>query len=72
VVTGDLVEFDIKPASGYSLPDLVKLLNRGFENYFFPIQFNVPALCPEEFGNVFERAGFEPKELSKWQMRLTL
>ena len=37
------MEFDIKPASDYPLTDLVKLLNRGFENYFVPIQLNVPA-----------------------------
>ena len=36
------MEFDIKPASDYPLPDLVELLNRGFENYFIPIQFNDP------------------------------
>jgi GNAT superfamily N-acetyltransferase len=29
-----------KPASNYYLPDLVELLNRSFENYFVPIQFN--------------------------------
>jgi ribosomal protein S18 acetylase RimI-like enzyme len=37
------MHFDIKPASAYPLTDLVRLLNRGFENYFVPIQFNVPA-----------------------------
>src|SRR3989304_2765531 len=37
------MEFDIKPASAYPLPDLVELLNHGFENYFVPVQFNVPA-----------------------------
>ncbi len=31
-----------------------------------------PALFPEEFGKVFERAGFEKEELSQWQMRLPL
>jgi len=36
------VDFDIKPASDYHLDDLVKLLNCGFEDYFVPIQFNVP------------------------------
>ena len=34
--------------------------------------WHVPALCPEEFGNVFERAGFEKETLSQWQMRLGL
>lgn len=28
-------------ASNYSLPDLVEFLNRGFEDYFVPIQFNI-------------------------------
>jgi len=37
------MEFDTKPASDYPLAELVKLLNRGFENYFVPIQLNVPA-----------------------------
>lgn len=34
------MNFDSVPASSYSLPDLVKFLNRGFEAYFVPIQFN--------------------------------
>lgn len=34
------MELDLRPASDYPLPDLVALLNRGFENYFIPIQFN--------------------------------
>ncbi|HEX6270633.1 MAG TPA: GNAT family N-acetyltransferase [Anaerolineales bacterium] len=38
------MEFDLRSASDYRLPDLVKLMNRGFENYFIPIQFNVSAL----------------------------
>jgi len=37
------MDFNVKPASDYLLTDLVKLLNRGFENYFVPIQFN--AVC---------------------------
>jgi ribosomal protein S18 acetylase RimI-like enzyme len=37
------MDFDIEPASDYPLPDLVELLNRGFESYFVPIQFNVSA-----------------------------
>lgn len=35
------MDFDTKPASDYPLPDLVQYLNRCFENYFIPIQFNV-------------------------------
>lgn len=34
------MNFDSAPASNYPLPDLVKFLNRGFEAYFVPIQFN--------------------------------
>lgn len=34
--------------------------------------WHVPALCPEEFGKVFERAGFEKEKLSQWQMKLRL
>src|SRR5688572_18155897 len=32
------------PASSYSIPDLVNVLNRGFEEYFVPIQFNMSTL----------------------------
>ena len=34
--------------------------------------WHVPAIFPEEFGKVFERAGFEKGELSQWQMRLVV
>lgn len=34
--------------------------------------WHVPALCPEEFGSIFERAGFEKETLSQWQMKLVL
>jgi GNAT superfamily N-acetyltransferase len=34
--------------------------------------WHVPAVFPEEFARVFERAGFEQDKLSQWQMRLTL
>jgi GNAT superfamily N-acetyltransferase len=34
--------------------------------------WHVPALCPEEFGRVFEQAGFEKEKLSQWQMKLRL
>jgi GNAT superfamily N-acetyltransferase len=37
------MRFDVQPASDSPLPDLVELLNRGFENYLVPIQFSVPA-----------------------------
>jgi ribosomal protein S18 acetylase RimI-like enzyme len=35
------MNFDTVPASNFPLPDLVKFLNQGFENYFVPIQFNI-------------------------------
>jgi ribosomal protein S18 acetylase RimI-like enzyme len=34
--------------------------------------WHVPAVFPEEFGKVFERAGFEKEKLSQWQMKLSL
>ncbi|MBN2117868.1 MAG: GNAT family N-acetyltransferase [Anaerolineales bacterium] len=34
--------------------------------------WHAPAIFPEEFGKVFERADFEREELSQWQMRLVL
>jgi ribosomal protein S18 acetylase RimI-like enzyme len=34
--------------------------------------WHIPALCPEEFGNVFANAGFERETLSQWQMKLSL
>ncbi|HLO32269.1 MAG TPA: N-acetyltransferase [Anaerolineales bacterium] len=37
------MDLDIVSASNYPVPDLVKFLNRGFEEYFVPIQFNTAA-----------------------------
>ena len=34
--------------------------------------WHVPAIWPEEFGVIFERAGFQREDLSQWQMRLRL
>ena len=34
--------------------------------------WHVPAIFPEEFGNIFERAGFEREDISQWQMKLLL
>ncbi len=48
-----------------------RILRRVVENWTGKT-WHVPALCPEEFGKVFERAGFEKEELSQWQMRLGL
>lgn len=33
--------FNTRSAIGYPLPELIETLNRGFENYFVPIQFNI-------------------------------
>ncbi len=37
------MDFDTKPASDYPIPDLVEILNRGFEGYFVPIAFDLTA-----------------------------
>jgi GNAT superfamily N-acetyltransferase len=34
--------------------------------------WHIPAIFPEEFGNIFEMAGFEREDISQWQMRLVL
>ncbi|HSG45042.1 MAG TPA: N-acetyltransferase [Anaerolineales bacterium] len=34
--------------------------------------WHVPAIGPEEFGILFERAGFQREKLSQWQMKLRL
>lgn len=34
--------------------------------------WHVPAIYPEEIGDVFEKAGFEKEQLSQWQMKLSL
>lgn len=49
----------------------VEMLKRATGNYAGKT-WHVPALCPEEFGKVFERAGFEKEKLSQWQMKLSL
>ncbi len=36
------MDFDTVPASNFPLPDLVKLLNQGFEGYFVPIRIDMP------------------------------
>jgi ribosomal protein S18 acetylase RimI-like enzyme len=46
------MDFDIAPASNYSLPDLVKLLNRGFEDYFISIRFTT-----DMFSNMLRKDG---------------
>jgi hypothetical protein len=34
--------------------------------------WHVPAIWPEQFGVIFESAGFKREDLSQWQMRLSL
>ncbi len=34
--------------------------------------WHVPALLPEEFGKIYERADFVREQLSQWQMKITL
>lgn len=36
------MKLDLKPASDHPLPDLVQILNRGFEGYIVPIHLNLP------------------------------
>ena len=36
------MDFDTVPASNFPLPDLIKLLNQGFEGYFVPIRIDMP------------------------------
>jgi len=57
------------PARGNRLG--TEILRRVIENWAGKT-WHVPALCPEEFGKVFDRAGFEKEKLSQWQMRLVL
>jgi ribosomal protein S18 acetylase RimI-like enzyme len=48
------MDFESVPASRYSLPDLVKLLNRGFEEYFIPIHFS-----QDMFSNMLRKDGID-------------
>lgn len=48
------MDFDSLPASNYSLPDLVQFVNRGFEAYFVPIEFNLAA-----FLNMLRKDGID-------------
>lgn len=48
------MEFVTVPASNYSLSDLVKVLNRGFEEYFIPIHFSI-----DMFSNMLRKDGID-------------
>ncbi len=48
------MDFDTVPASNYPLPNLVKFLNKGFESYFVPIQFDTVA-----FLNMLRKDGID-------------
>lgn len=49
----------------------VNILKRVIKHHSEKI-WRVPAIWPEEFGILFERAGFQREKLSQWQMRLLL
>lgn len=49
----------------------IDMLKNVMANYPGKI-WHVPAIFPEEFGNIFEGAGFVREEISQWQMRLVL
>lgn len=48
------MNFETAPASNYLLPELVTILNRGFEEYFVPVQFNLTT-----FTNMLRRDGID-------------
>ena len=48
------MDFDTVPASNYPLPNLVNFLNKGFESYFVPIQFDTVA-----FLNMLRKDGID-------------
>jgi len=48
------MDFDTKPASDYPVPDLVEILNRGFEGYFVPIAFDLTS-----FLNMMRKDGID-------------
>ena len=48
------MNFETSPVLNYSLPDLVTILNRGFEEYFGPIQFNMTT-----FTNLLRKDGID-------------
>jgi GNAT superfamily N-acetyltransferase len=49
----------------------VEMLKRVMAHHSGKI-WHVPAIWPEEFGFLFERAGFQKEKISQWQMRLNL
>ena len=48
------MDFDTAPASNYPMPDLVRFLNRGFEGYLVPIQFDT-----DTFLNMLRKDGID-------------
>jgi ribosomal protein S18 acetylase RimI-like enzyme len=48
------MDFETVPASNFSLSELVKLLNRGFEEYFIPIHFSI-----DMFSNMIRKDGID-------------
>jgi ribosomal protein S18 acetylase RimI-like enzyme len=50
----DAMDFEIESASSFPLPDLVKILNQGFEGYFIPIQIEIV-----DFLNMLRKDGID-------------
>ena len=48
------MNFDTAPTSNYPLPDLVDILNRGFEDYYVPVQFSMST-----FTNMLRKDGID-------------
>jgi ribosomal protein S18 acetylase RimI-like enzyme len=48
------MDFETKSASDYPLPDLVQILNRGFESYFVPITLQL-----NDFLNMVRKDGID-------------
>jgi len=48
--------------------DLIEIMMANYPGKIW----HVSAIWPEEFGVIFERAGFQREEISQWQMRLEL
>lgn len=48
------MDFSTVPAANYALPDLIKFLNQGFEDYFVPVHFNTAT-----FVNMLRKDGID-------------
>lgn len=66
------MDFDTVPASNYSLPDLTKFLNRGFEGYFVPIQFNTSSFLSMVRKDGIDLAASRVLVVNNWPSGLAL